>query len=376
MNSHDSNNKYDLIWEVVSKSSERGLTVSTFRAKGRTYNAVSSKDSFYNHAWEAFDLEQVCGILTHEETSFKGHKYVLTAALSSWALDPGKWRSPSNLVHQADVAKSTTRRQAIVLAATEIVSNLERRLVRNALNGKSTRDSYAAITTMSPTFFNEIYYPIGGLRRIMRTQTRVNLLKRLQKFRQSIYLSITLAAIEHCHFQGVDRGSKLEKTGVEKSTTLVGIILAASRGEETVTPNNVDNSHYKFIRKSLPFLYAAYSIDLPDGRNLLDVIMEADWKIANEDDVASLWFGRTLYWVKFMLAPHRRVADDELIIRALSSVDPIPFEPPPYVANYRSLIEYFHERGNMAQFNNKEDEFWAANNMVRPKLNGKKALGW
>lgn len=367
--------RYGPVWELVAEETAGGLTVSTFAKRSLRYDVVASKDRFYQHAWSDFDLPQVCGILCHPNSSFKGHKYVLTAALCSWILDPGRRQTAGGREEQSEGHKGTTRKRAIALAVAELLSNAERRSVKNALHSRFTANRYARITSVSPAFFTELYYPIGGLRTIMRSPTRVWLRKKLSRYRQSIYLSITLAAVEHCHFQAMNAGRTLERASLSKSATLVGIVLAASRNQDAPLADKVDTYHYRYVAKSLPFLYAAQSIDLPDGRSLLDAMMDGDWKIANDDAIASRWFGRALYWVQTVIAPQRRSADDELVAKSLVGVIPESFDPPAYVSDYRGLVEYIHTKGKLVEFNKREDEFWAANGMTRPQLTSK-AIGW
>lgn len=367
--------RYGPAWELVAEESDGGLTVSTFAKRTFRYHVVASKDRFYHHAWNSFDLAQVCGILCHPNSSFKGHKYVLTAALCSWTLDPGRRQTSDSQDKQHEQSRGTTRKRAIAIAVAELLSTAERISVKNALHSRFIVNRYARVTAVSPAFFSELYYPIGGLRTIMRSPTRSWLRKKLSRYRQSIYLCVTLAAVEHCHFQSVNAGKTLEKASLEKSATLVGIVLAASRSQDAPTANNIDTYHYRYVAKSLPFLYAAQSIDLPDGRCLLDAVIDGDWKTANDDEIALRWFGRALYWAQTVLAPQRRSADDELITKSLAGVVPQPFEPPTYVSNYSNLIEYIYTKGKLTEFNKREDDFWAANNMTRPQLTSK-AVGW
>lgn len=342
----------------------------------RGSNRIATKNSFVDYAWKSFDLEQVCCILCHEKTSFIGHKFVLIAALCGWILESGKKPSEKDANKQSEKARGLIRKRSITLAIAELMWKAERRSVRNARYSKFTSNPYAGIPGLPQAFFDELYFPIGGLRTIMRCPTRAWLRKKADGARKRIYLSITLAAIEHCHFQSRAGGRHLIETSLEKSATLVGIMLAASRGEEAPIENNVDNNHYKHVSSSLPFLYSAQSIDLNDGRSLLDAIMEGDWKSINAPDIKRCWLERTLYWTKDVLAPHRRSSDDELIIKSLSSITPEPFEPPDYVRGHSHIIEYFHSKRNiLAEYNNREEDFWAAVNMQRPRITGK-ALEW
>ncbi|WP_373866193.1 tyrosine-type recombinase/integrase [Methylorubrum extorquens] len=68
-------------WQIVSVESNGDVTVSTLVKGPFRYDVVAAKDRFHEHAWRDFDFVQICSIISHQDPSFDGHKYVLAAAI-------------------------------------------------------------------------------------------------------------------------------------------------------------------------------------------------------------------------------------------------------------------------------------------------------
>jgi len=355
-------------WKITDRQQGvDGLTVTTFARKNRRYDVVASADSFANIAYNRFDLGQVCSILRNENPSFVGHRDALAAAFCGWMLDPAEW---------------VPRRRLIALSVGATLARAEQAATRRSLRQSRTNTRYPRTTRLPPAFFEELYYPIGGLRTIVRTPAPYGIYYELTSQRGQIYDTTMTAAIDHCHYCSAASGSKLDNLSINRSCDIYVLLEMALSG---YLPPNVANlkSHYlNRYEQSIPFLYAASTIRLSEKRTLLRAIAAAKWGAILRPGILPELLGRTVFYAKNIYASNKkatmRVAVAHDILNALPGVEPIAFDPPDRVSACAKIIEHGYTKAGYDACHDdvgkllwKSPTFWLGLGLPVPEYKGR-----
>ncbi|WP_128562673.1 hypothetical protein [Methylobacterium crusticola] len=332
------------MWTKTNVVTKKNVKVTTYVKGEYKYNFVSTEDSFLDIAWRKLDLMQCINILSSGETSFRGHEYVIFSALCAWVIDPK--------------SNTTIRKNSITLAVARLLSGAEKRAIRERRRTKS--EDYGLVTALSPSFYNEIYFPIGGLQRIISTPSRTGLVKKRAPFLRHHNIACTMMGIDHYHRDNLSNTKGFGSASIRKSSELVQSIHE-KLGESAPDAKNVENKHYRIVLDSLPFSYAAKSIILDDGRTLFDAMFERDLHVRDFSAVCLQWFKRTLYVANHVLnreadaktatrlnSREAEAKQAEFIVNCLAGHKPEVFGPPEYILNNGTDIKDIYKHGGLA----------------------------
>lgn len=321
-------------WDIAAcQHNADGLTVTTYSRRKHHYDVVSSADSFVNIAYNRFNLAQVCHILLHENPSFSGHKDALAAALCGWMLGSTDW---------------VARRRLIALSVGTTLARAEQAAFKRASERNRTGYSHSRTTKLPPAFFDELYYPIGGLRTLVRTPAYYGIYQELAIQRGRLYDTTTLAAIDHCHHRSSAADPTLDDLSVDRSCKAYVLVELAISGALAPDVANLKTHYLGQFEQSIPFLYAASTIRMTEKQTLLGAIAAAKWAAVLRPGILRELAGRALFYAQNVYAKNdrakHRVAIAENISNALRNVELRSFDPPDHVNACSKIIEHMYTK--------------------------------
>jgi hypothetical protein len=140
--------------------------------------------SFIEYAWNKFDPREIASILAAAGDSYYAHKDILYEGYCAWVACPSNVKLPQH---------GMVVRAALHLDAAE-------QFGREKFGGiGQIGDIYIRTNLIGPEFFEDIYYPIGGIYRIARSLSRTGYRSRLAKQSRGIQHGLRVMAIYHHH---------------------------------------------------------------------------------------------------------------------------------------------------------------------------------
>lgn len=359
-------------WDIAARhQGADGLTVTTFARKNRRYDVVASADSFMAIAYNQFNLGQVCSILRHENPSFLGHRDALAAAFCGWMLDPAEW---------------VPRRRLIALSIGTTLARAEQAATKRSAGGGSTNHRYPRQTRLPPAFFDELYYPIGGLRTLVRTPAPYSTYYELTTQRDRLYDTMAITAIDHCHYCSTTADVKLNDLSIERSCEIHVLVELALSGSLAPDVANLKTHYLSKFERSIPFLYAASTIRLSEKQTLLRAIAAAKWGAILRPGILPELLGRAVFYAQSIYASNGKAKNRAIfakdILNALPGVEPRTFDPPDRISACAKIIEYGYTRAGYDACHDGEGKllwnssaFWSALDLPVPKYKGRSRRG-
>ncbi|HEV7254673.1 MAG TPA: hypothetical protein VGN97_16445 [Mesorhizobium sp.] len=152
-------------------------------AGSQSQSPVSQPFSAY--AWDVWDPEIVLAILMGNADGFFSQQEILHAGFCSWVIAPDKAR----------------RRKAAIAAQTAHgLVWLEERARKRFGNVGQLGDIYARAVT-DREFFEQVYYPIGGLKQVLKSHSRASLSKAFLKSSKCTGPIVSLLKLYHYHVE-------------------------------------------------------------------------------------------------------------------------------------------------------------------------------
>jgi hypothetical protein len=152
------------------------------RLERRRLPAISSRP-FVEYAWENFDVKEVTSILASPEPSYYAHKDILFDGLCAWVACPSK---PMLIKH------------AMTLTAVKFLQSAEA-AGREMYGVGQLGDILIRTHQIGHEFFEQIYYPIGGVAQLAKCPSRGGFRKQLQSGASGIPHIVMLMSIFHFH---------------------------------------------------------------------------------------------------------------------------------------------------------------------------------
>lgn len=223
---------------------------------------------------EDFSARTALKLLRQNNAEFPGFRTCALAALCTWIFAPND---------------DDLRRDAIAVAAAKYLKGIE----RPAVNAASKEDTLRPIINMiqDSDFYEEIYYPLGGISTVSTTKTPEGIYKRLKKHRVSLDRAITMMRIGHWVFDRKD--PNLLPPSLERSSQ-------AAQGLVKKVPRTLKSDWAKH-RQNIALAYAASTIQTKNNKNLLDRMQSGSSRIisAHIDELCK----RAIYVNKHILEP-------------------------------------------------------------------------
>ncbi|MBQ0820601.1 hypothetical protein KBI52_10335 [Microvirga sp. HBU67558] len=234
-----------------------------------------SAESFTEYAWDRFDARHVLDLLLSKEPSYHGHKEVLFAGFCAWVV-------------------VTSQRQDIVqdsmaLQTLKIIKDEESNVPKMLQAYPVLVDFYIRLIRIGSDFFQDIYYPIGGIGRLISSPSVGSLEESLKSRVSGIRSVITIMEITHYHIAELKHTGKHRPPSFNAAFTIIDSLSEAQKDKKTDTEKPKPKIHLRrrslinhrdYYEGQICLLYAASSIKVMPDRSLLDCILEgvATWE--------------------------------------------------------------------------------------------------
>lgn len=281
-----------------------------------------TKRRFAQYAWKSFDAREVIAVLASPKASFPGHKPVLFAGLCAWIMNP--------------VGRGGLSRAAMTLNAAKLVHRAEvegRRSHKVPFVGEMR----AKLLLLGPDFFEQIYYPMGGLNQVLRHASRDELQIKLKARALPMQRALTMMTIFHHHAEHLLDTELYRKPSIETAANLVieldteAVIRWQNR--KKLPEGTMVKRCWRSVNPSIAFAYAAMDVTVAPGRNLLDVIIDGTATYADHGKHLPELLGKTTYVVEQVLARCYETDTATRFRTLLPRVEAIAVAPPSFSQN-------------------------------------------
>lgn len=280
-----------------------------------------------DYALGNFKPKPVLERLLDPRPSYFAHKDILFAGLCAWTVAPK---------HQLLIE------EAIVLAGAARLAAVERKHQEQLLEAPMLADIVSRVAGPGFDFYQDFYYPAGGLQRIIKARSPRLMQRSLQAASREIGFAVEMMRVCHDHatrlqdrkrylaasyLSGGQAVSELLALSKAKGG-VVNTCLGATLPKRTVDGLNSKKKSDKFL-KSAAMIYAAYSVAC-DGNNLLSLICKGEESYKKHGHLLNEWAGRAAYVAKNVISPMYVREGMTEQTEYLSAVIPIEITPPKY----------------------------------------------
>lgn len=296
---------------------------------------------FIDYAWENYDPRAIASYLLDTDHSFYRHKSILHEGFCAWVACPSHHKlCQDGMIYR--IAKAVEDAEAPWREKASTFSRLVGETVGRTL-GADRR------------FFDEVYHPVGGPTRILRSMSRATYKSTLLEHVTDMLEAVHLMALHHYHLTALqdkktyhvpskDAGAALVKTAF--GAPVSQLFVEGIRIKDTVSPikkrakdGKIPKSYklrgdtsviasWNQSRPAVAYAYAAASIATDPGRTLLHEIVSCKSTRAKHRHLMQEWCGRARFIVEHIVErchPEREPFDYRAHVL---DVEPIPFEPP------------------------------------------------
>lgn len=222
---------------------------------------------FIDYAWRRFDVNTALKILADPRNSYFAHKRVLFAALCAWIVAPD-----SNIL----------RRTSIVVEVAKSLRDSERRELKRYPASKTFAGHLARIIRPGLLFYDEVYFPIGGMARLIDAPSAKNYTIIYMKHSKHIDVTVEIMEIFHHHAVRLDDTDRYRAASLKKACCLAVKFRGPPREKEDRRLDSTNTEkRWRLQRDSAALAYAASSIPAPPFDSLLHVMKEGagSWKL-------------------------------------------------------------------------------------------------
>ena len=243
----------------------------------------STEQSFLSYGWRNFDVKFVLSLLVNPRQSFYPHKEVLYSGL--WAF----------VISFGDMA---TVRSAMMLTILDAVQAGEASISELYENEPHIGELAFRLSSNGHTFYREIYDPIGGLRRLVRSKSNKQYKKSIEKFRLDVEKSVDLMRAIH-YISQITPSDEVRQVSFNKLSSMFADKNGFSSGNR-VSKRKMDQLWLK-SKPILPLLYAA-SVEVgASGETLLHRLLTGRPRYGNHYHLMTRVVGRAQYVAKHLL---------------------------------------------------------------------------
>lgn len=283
---------------------------------------------FAEYAWDKFDPREVARILALPGDSYFAHKDVLYEGFCAWVVCPNNVTLPRH---------GMVLRAALHLDAAE-------QFGRDRFGGiGQIGDIYIRTNVVGPEFFEEIYYPIGGILRIARSLSRAGYRKKLANGSKGIRYAVRVAEIYHHH---VEHLLPKKTFGKPSLNTAAGLVSELDPAGDKLPGERAMKDYWSASKQSVALAYSAQSIIVEENLSLLDLIIQGKTTWRAHRQFVPAWFGRARYVAEHVLC---RCAETETGTNALQLLPDVPaekFNPTSFTEHQAANIARKFERKN------------------------------
>lgn len=280
-----------------------------------------------DYALGNFNPKLVIERLLDPTPSYFAHKEILFAGLCAWTVGP----KHTFLIEEA-----------MVLAGASRLAVVERKHQEQLPQAPILADIVTRIGGPGIDFYQDFYYPAGGLQRIIKARSPRLMQRSLQAAAREIGFAVEMMRVCHDHalrlqdrrryrtasfVSGGQAVSELLTLGKTKGG-IVNTLLGQSLPKRTVDGLNSKKKSDKFSR-SAAMIYAAYSIPC-EGDTLLSLLCRGEATYKKYGHLLDEWVGRAAFVAKCVISPMYVREGMAEQTEYLSAITPIEIAPPDY----------------------------------------------
>ncbi len=262
------------------------------------------------YALDRFDPKIVIERLLAPEPTYFAHKDILFAGLTAWTVAP----QYPHLV-----------REAMILAGMSRLADLERKRQKEFPQDPFLADIVSRLNGPGIDFFQEFYYPAGGLYRAVNARSPVLMRRSFAAASKNIGFQVEMMRVCHYHAERLQSRGKFCQASFESSSDAVAKLVTkdmtpwiksyhSDKNKETMRTINAKNCKTKAAKfiKPASLIYAASSI-VVQGGTLLDILCEGNAIYADHGIYIGEWIGRAVYVEAKIISPmyHRKKYDKQ-----------------------------------------------------------------
>lgn len=326
-------------WRLIESRRCGDLNYSRYQRLNKTYHIINADSSFFEHAWNKFDLQIVVKQLLCPEPSFAGHKECLFAAICGWIIDPEDLHG--------------VRQNMIASTAAAILTAAERRFIEHKQFQSRIDAFYGRLIDMPPPFFKEIYYPIGGLSRIRDAALAGKMQEKIEQALWNHQLGVTMLGVRHqCMTHSVVSDARLPSKVISNLVAgdITHVLFDAIGALYAPSGDKIAKSNYKSVEQSVSLTYAAATILMPDNRSFFHFIFDPEKKSFDFSSICALWFARAVYAAKNLILNEALDAAHRIICDLPIDSSTKHFDPPVYIYQKGNLIQDLQKNGALARY--------------------------
>lgn len=282
--------------------------------------------SFIEFAWNGFDGLHVLKTLLSRKTEFFGQNEILFAALGAWIVAPNDDK----------------------LRQAAIIRTVRQKLVKIEASGRAKAGSHLVIADicerlMKPgiaAFYEQVYYPIGGLRTITGPLSRSDFLTFYRDNTGKVETALEIAEIYHYHSVHLSSKEKYRPASLNAAAPLIKDIGGANQREGGDADDNI-KKQWRASRRSISLAYAASRMRFQkesSHSDLLNVMQSGDKALRTPADVLSKLIGRARFFEETVLSKAYKNVGEGIDLSGLG-VEPISMRGPSFGEDERRKIE-------------------------------------
>ncbi|MEO3385252.1 hypothetical protein [Mesorhizobium sp. CAU 1741] len=246
---------------------------------------------FFEHTWLRFSPRRNLRFLLRDDEQFLDQKEMVTRALSTWVIS----------------GRRTLCKNAIALQIVSTIGRVERIAFEEHQQRDIITDFVGRVSHMKPEFFTLAYYPIGG----MTTLSKMSSLKRhrevLADASKDLDAFIELMRIFHFWQAELVDPTRFAKPSLNKAVGLIADVKAWTTFPAFSTSKLRGDLRRYMGRGAL--IYAASTIELGNGRTLLEAMRLHFLSFDQLQPVLDLWIARAQFVTQSLLQHVAKVAD-------------------------------------------------------------------
>lgn len=267
-----------------------------------------NEPSLFQYAWMDFDAKRIVSLISSDDPSYKLHKDLLFSALCTWVVCPHL---------------NGLRRHGMVLVAIEAMCRNE------ALGRAAFPDEHLLgdlLGRLSPDywdFYQDFYYPIGGLKALIRSTSPNTFRKSIERKSAGLPNLIGLMSVLHFHSDHLREKGPYLKASLNRATPTTAKVYGSGKGSGWAA-DNIDDRWQK-LKKTAAMAYAASSISVAPASNLLDTIRSGEASYADHGQHVTEWLRRAKYVAAHILSPMTKPDAARAAESYLPDVEALPF---------------------------------------------------
>jgi hypothetical protein len=284
----------------------------------------NKKYSFKKYSLDRFSVNRNLDFLINEKPQFRGQKEIITKGLSAYILYG---------------SRKISRRAMKIEIFNQIVKS-EKAFKADSSRRDIFTDVMGRVGYLEPSFFEQAYYPIGGMKALSRAGSVADLKKEILSSKTKIDKFVQLMRIYHFWHENLRGDNLYFNPSMYKCIPMLSKkrMLKSNR----MKASSKDRKDLGFYKNRAALIYAASTIIIEENSSLINCIKTHTLTYKKLKPVLELWVARARYFSEAILSnvadlPHRKNVEKSQLhninLRKIPTVECSAFECTPPFSN-------------------------------------------